>query len=341
MKRVYLFLLAVFILIVGVSCSSTPSKSGKEVGGNIFYIYSGAEDGTIEIHTNGVVLINNGEKQIRYTFFDAKGKRLETKHADIVGGINLKDDDFGLADAYYYKVSGSDKKDHFFVTGIDLGATKSVRGDKVIKRPDGRICWSFEAISNQEKLVGKSYCAFDEKCSDEDYVKDHSSYARYVPDAKNYTSRNIGTGRSNTELLMSIPEYQVNLTGVKVTAQHSTWPTYAETVWKILKEERAKDSSLNDWFVPSRFELEELVNYVGPDNWDGVVRVTDNTIGDDSSGSVVPYAGETVCWSSSAFTNGLYAYGWSSKIGKTAEFGSPRRDLSALNGNCFVLITAF
>lgn len=311
MKKAFLIITVCIFAVLFISCSSDPKKSGESVDGNIFYIYSGSEKGTISVHTNGVVLIDNGDKEIKYTFFDKHGKRLETKHADIVGGINLADDDFGLADACYYKVSHSDKKDHFFVFG-----------DKVIKKPDERMCWS-------KYTTVKEFTVCDENIKNPEYVTSHTDITMSEDDLakiKNFTSRDIGTGRANTELLMSIPQYMEDREGLSN-------PSNAKTVWKILSEERKKNKSLNDWFVPSIYELEELVEYVGNDNWNEIV-------------SVDSYTGVTTCWSSSAYRTEKLAYNVVSNDTAHPQLEDPRwngsnRDLAPKNGACFVLIKAF
>ena len=77
------------------------------------------------------------------------------------------------------------------------------------------------------------------------YLKDES----FVYDAINSLGKGIGKGKTNTEIMMARDN------GAYVTANSSGCPT----IWYQLQRARdAKVGGCDDWFVPSREEIEEL-----------------------------------------------------------------------------------
>ncbi|MFW5538194.1 MAG: hypothetical protein ACOCO8_11190 [Segatella copri] len=82
------------------------------------------------------------------------------------------------------------------------------------------------------------------------YYKDGA----YVYDAIGSLSQNIGTGKANTEIMMSRDN------GAYVTADSDGYPT----IWYQLQQTRlAKAGGCSDWFIPSRLEIEELRKAIG------------------------------------------------------------------------------
>ena len=103
---------------------------------------------------------------------------------------------------------------------------------------------------------------------DEMYTSKRWTYYKdgaYVYDTIGSLSQNIGTGKANTEIMMARDN------GAYVTADSNGIPT----IWYQLQQTRlAKAGGCDDWFIPSRLEIEELRKAIGFQ----VVKTTDEPI---------------------------------------------------------------
>lgn len=103
---------------------------------------------------------------------------------------------------------------------------------------------------------------------DEMYTSKRWTYYKngaYIYDTIGSLSQNIGTGKDNTEIMMARDN------GAYVTADSNGIPT----IWYQLQQTRlAKAGGCDDWFIPSRLEIEELRNAIGFQ----VVKTTDEPI---------------------------------------------------------------
>lgn len=92
---------------------------------------------------------------------------------------------------------------------------------------------------------------------DEMYTSKRWTYYKdgvYVYDAIGSLSTSIGTGKANTDIMMARDN------GAYVTANSNGKPT----IWYQLQQTRnAKVGGCDDWFVPSRLEVEELRKAIG------------------------------------------------------------------------------
>ena len=92
---------------------------------------------------------------------------------------------------------------------------------------------------------------------DEMYTSKRWTYYKdgaYVYDTIGSLSQNIGAGKTNTEIMMARDN------GAYVTANSNGTPT----IWYQLQQTRlAKAGGCDDWFVPSKSEIEELRKAIG------------------------------------------------------------------------------
>lgn len=92
---------------------------------------------------------------------------------------------------------------------------------------------------------------------DEMYTSKRWTYYKdgaYVHDTIGSLSLSIGAGKANTDIMMARDN------GAYVTADSNGYPT----IWYQLQQTRlAKAGGCNDWFVPSREEIEELRKAIG------------------------------------------------------------------------------
>lgn len=92
---------------------------------------------------------------------------------------------------------------------------------------------------------------------DEMYTSKRWTYYKdgnYVYDAIGSLSQAIGTGKANTDIMMARDN------GAYVTADSNGIPT----IWYQLQQTRlAKAGGCDDWFIPSRYEIEELRKAIG------------------------------------------------------------------------------
>ena len=92
---------------------------------------------------------------------------------------------------------------------------------------------------------------------DEMYTSKRWTYYKdgaYVYDAIGSLSQAIGTGKANTDIMMARDN------GAYVTADSNGTPT----IWYQLQQTRlAKAGGCDDWFIPSRLEIEELRKAIG------------------------------------------------------------------------------
>ena len=92
---------------------------------------------------------------------------------------------------------------------------------------------------------------------DEMYTSKRWTYYKdgnYVYDAIGSLSQAIGTGKANTEIMMARDN------GAYVTADSNGTPT----IWYQLQLTRqAKAGACDDWFIPSKLEIEELRKAIG------------------------------------------------------------------------------
>ena len=92
---------------------------------------------------------------------------------------------------------------------------------------------------------------------DEMYTSKRWTYYKdgaYVYDTIGSLSQNIGAGKTNTEIMMARDN------GAYVTANSNGMPT----IWYQLQQTRlAKAGGCDDWFIPSRLEIEELRKAIG------------------------------------------------------------------------------
>ena len=92
---------------------------------------------------------------------------------------------------------------------------------------------------------------------DEMYTSKRWTYYKdgaYVYDAIGSLSQTIGTGKANTDIMMARDN------GAYVTADSNGTPT----IWYQLQQTRlAKAGGCDDWFIPSRLEMEELRKAIG------------------------------------------------------------------------------
>lgn len=109
----------------------------------------------------------------------------------------------------------------------------------------------------------KYYVYYDEMYTSKrwTYYKDGA----YVYDTIGGLSTEVGTGKANTSTMMARDN------GAYVTADSNGIPT----IWHQLQQVRnAKAGNCDDWFVPSRGEIEELRKAIGFQ----VVKTTDNPV---------------------------------------------------------------
>lgn len=103
---------------------------------------------------------------------------------------------------------------------------------------------------------------------DEMYTSKRWTYYKdgaYVFDAIDSLGLGIGSGKTNTAAMMARDN------GAYVTANSNGYPT----IWYQLQQTRlAKAGGCDDWFVPSRSEIEELRKAIGFQ----VVKMTDNPV---------------------------------------------------------------
>ncbi|MDY3966271.1 MAG: hypothetical protein SOZ25_08950 [Prevotella sp.] len=92
---------------------------------------------------------------------------------------------------------------------------------------------------------------------DEMYTSKRWTYYKdgnYVFDAIGSLSQAIGTGKANTDIMMARDN------GAYVTADSNGYPT----IWYQLQQTRlAKAGGCDDWFIPSKLEIEELRKAIG------------------------------------------------------------------------------
>ena len=103
---------------------------------------------------------------------------------------------------------------------------------------------------------------------DEMYTSKRWTYYKdgaYVYDVADSLGLGIGSGKTNTAMMMARDN------GAYVTANSNGMPT----IWYQLQQTRlAKAGDCDDWFVPSRSEMEELRKAIGFQ----VVKTTDNPV---------------------------------------------------------------
>ena len=123
------------------------------------------------------------------------------------------------------------------------------------------------------------------------YLKDES----FVYDAINLLGKGIGKGKTNTEIMMARDN------GAYVTANSSGCPT----IWYQLQRARdAKVSGCDDWFVPSKGEIEALRLAIKSGSITG-----GEIAGASYEESIFSKSGGYYLWSSSGYSS-QYAWLW-------------------------------
>ena len=114
----------------------------------------------------------------------------------------------------------------------------------------GDTPYAYEVI--QEGSRDKYYVYHDEMYTSKrwTYYKD----GEYVYDTIGSLQQTIGSGKANTDIMMARDG------GAYVTANSNGTPT----IWYQLQQTRnAKAGGCDDWFIPSRYEIEELRKAIG------------------------------------------------------------------------------
>lgn len=163
------------------------------------------------------------------------GKKIKIGHM-----TELADDCFPVGGTIFYIDETADGVYEFYDKNENL-----IRDVKVGDRP-----YAYRIIEAGTK--DKYYVYHDEMYTSKrwTYYKDGA----YVYDTIGSLSQDIGTGKANTEIMMARDN------GAYVTADSNGTPT----IWYQLQLTRqAKASGCDDWFIPSRLEIEELRKAIG------------------------------------------------------------------------------
>lgn len=163
------------------------------------------------------------------------GKKIKIGHM-----TELTDDCFPVGGTIFYIDETADGVYEFYDHNENL-----IHNVKVGDRP-----YAYRIIEAGTK--DKYYVYHDEMYTSKrwTYYKDGA----YVYDTIGSLSQNIGTGKANTEIMMSRDN------GAYVTSDSNGSPT----IWYQLQQTRlAKAGGCDDWFVPSKNEIEELRKAIG------------------------------------------------------------------------------
>ena len=121
--------------------------------------------------------------------------------------------------------------------------------------------YAYKVITKGAK--DKYYVYYDEMYTSKRWT--YYKNGNYVYDTIGGLSTEVGTGKANTSTMMARDN------GAYVTADSNGIPT----IWYQLQQVRnAKAGNCDDWFVPSRGEIEELRKAIGFQ----VVKTTDNPV---------------------------------------------------------------